>query len=156
MTQEEIDALKNDLSSFMLLGHLSNFIVFPVPNIDFFSIEGLPDFEPLAQQLDFLTNTTDGSILTKQIQNVLNEKTVEYLIPLLNTGLFYADNNEDAQILLTVINESLENLKETEDDITAEYTLQAGLSGPNNINYGPETNLYDDGIFVSIIESFKG
>lgn len=156
MTQEEIDALKNDLSSFMLLGHLSNFIVFPVPNIDFFTMEGLPDFEPFGKTLDFLTTTREGSLLKKQVQGVLNDKAVEYLTTLFNTGLFYVDNVEDANALLSSINASLEGLSETENAITADYLIQAELSGPSNINYGPETNLYDDGIFVSIIDSFKG
>ena len=148
MTPEEIQELKEQVSALHLVEHLSNFIVFPVPNIDFFSIEGLPDFEPLAKQLDFLTNT-------KQIQNVLNEKTVEYLLVLLNYGLFYIDNKDEAEILLTNIENALSNLQEKEDGVIQEYVNMLN-NGQENVNYGPEVDLYDDGTFVEIVNIFKG
>lgn len=155
MTPEEIQELKEQVSALHLVEHLSNFIVFPVPNIDFFTMEGLPDFEPLAQQLDFLTNTTDGLTLTKQIQNVLNEKTVEYLLVLLNYGLFYIDNKDEAEILLTNIENALSNLQEKENGVIQEYVNRLN-NGQENVNYGPEVDLYDDGTFVEIVNIFKG
>ena len=153
LTPEEIDALKNDLSSFMLLGHLSNFIVFPVPNVDFFNTENLPSGDFDENYRNFLT-TSDGEELKKDIRNVINNNVVDYVRVLLNTGLFYASDFEEAESLLSTINESIDNLTETENRITSEYISRLE-QGQNNVNYGPEVDVYDDGIFVDIIDSFR-
>jgi hypothetical protein len=153
LTPEEIDALKNDLSSFMLLGHLSNFIVFPVPNVDFFNTENLPSGDFDENYRNFLT-TSDGEELKKDIRNVINNNVVDYVRVLLNTGLFYASDLEEAESLLSTINESIDNLTETENRITSEYISRLE-QGQNNVNYGPEVDVYDDGIFVDIIDSFR-
>jgi hypothetical protein len=153
LTPEEIDALKNDLSSFMLLGHLSNFIVFPVPNVDFFNTENLPSGDFDENYRNFLT-TSDGEELKKDIRNVINNNVVDYVRVLLNTGLFYASDIEEAESLLSTINESIDNLTETENRITSEYISRLE-QGQNNVNYGPEVDVYDDGIFVDIIDSFR-
>ncbi len=153
LTPEEIDALKNDLSSFMLLGHLSNFIVFPVPNVDFFNAENLPPGNFDESYGDFL-KTNDGEELKKDIRTVINNNVVDYVRVLLNTGLFYASDLEEAESLLSTINESIDNLTETENRITSEYISRLE-QGQNNVNYGPEVDVYDDGIFVDIIDSFR-
>jgi hypothetical protein len=153
LTPEEIDALKNDLSSFMLLGHLSNFIVFPVPNVDFFNADNLLPSDFDENYRNFL-NTSNGLELKKDIQTVINDNVVDYIRVLLTTGLFYASDIEEAESLLSTINESIDNLTETENRITSEYITRLE-EGQTNVNYGPEVEIYDDGIFVDIVDSFR-
>lgn len=132
---------------------LANKFVYIVPNVSVFG-----DFYNLANlSVDVLENIRNDGLfpatgLTQKVNNVISKKSAEFFTKIINDGKFYVSDITSYEVMMSLIDESIEILKETDYVVFEEIKKNNEVIPMNYFDVNFEYAVNNDSSNISIID----
>lgn len=132
---------------------LANKFVYIVPNVSVFG-----DFYNLANlSVDVLENIRNDGLfpatgLTQKVNNVISKKSAEFFTKIINDGKFYVSDITSYEVMMSLIDESIEILKETDYVVFEEMKKNNEVIPMNYFDVNFEYAVNNDSSNISIID----
>lgn len=132
---------------------LANKFVYIVPNVSVFG-----DFYNLANlSVDVLENIRNDGLfpatgLTQKVNNVISKKSAEFFTKIINDGKFYVSDITSYEVMMSLIDESIEILKETDYIVFEEMKKNNEIIPMNYFDVNFEYAVNNDSSNISVID----